>query len=167
MTDLGNLKGFELNREAHKFDDVDKSREAHHHTIGEGENQAASGAVLKSVEERVEVLETDEIEWTEVTSFLNSWVNFDAPSSVDRALKFGKRGNDGFIIGVIKNGTNADIFVLPVEYRPQTTNQGFACPNNGSTSLVLVEADGSVNHSSLNGGTNAFVFINIRYRIDA
>lgn len=51
MTDLGNLKGFELNREAHKFDDVDKSREAHHHTIGEGENQAASGAKVKALED--------------------------------------------------------------------------------------------------------------------
>lgn len=69
--DIGNLKAFELNREAHKFDDVDKQRESHHHTIGEGENNAASGGLLKGTIDRVSSLEEAKLAtqaWTDQSS---------------------------------------------------------------------------------------------------
>lgn len=45
-------------KELHTNDDVDSSKQAHHHTIGLGAHQAASGADLKALQEVAEYLDT-------------------------------------------------------------------------------------------------------------
>lgn len=63
LSDLKPNKGKEV-KEYHTNDDVDSDRNAHHHTLGLGRNQAAPGgeikrleALIEALEERIEVLE--------------------------------------------------------------------------------------------------------------
>lgn len=49
--------GFEARDTSHDNDDVDQDLRAHHHTIGTGPNQAASGADLKALTARVASIE--------------------------------------------------------------------------------------------------------------
>lgn len=43
--------------ELHKHDDLDFDNRAHHHTLGKGQYQAASGAWVASLEARIKALE--------------------------------------------------------------------------------------------------------------
>jgi hypothetical protein len=66
-----------------------------------------------------------------VTSFSNSWVNFDT----DRPARYWKIGDTVFLTGIIKSGTVGSVtaLTLPAGYRPVSANGlVFAVVSNGA-----------------------------------
>lgn len=59
---------FDLNEQAHRFDDVDNEQGSHHHTIGTGINQAASGKDLADLTERLAAVNTAEYTITQTVN---------------------------------------------------------------------------------------------------
>ena len=91
--------------------------------------------------------------WTNVSSFSNSWVNYDT-SAVARYSK----DPWGFVRleGRIKSGTvTSAAFTLPVGYRP-TAQRGFAVDSNAAYGRVLIGTDGTVTPSV---GSNVSFFL--------
>ena len=81
--------------------------------------------------------------WTDVSSFLNSWVNYASGSYANAAYKLGP-GSTVTLRGLIKSGTvNSSAFTLPVGYRP-STNLLFAVGSNAAFGLVQVQSSGNV-----------------------
>lgn len=107
--------------------------------------------------------EVDGIEpdpWTNVTSFLNGWVNFDA----NRKARYYRANGRVYLEGIIKSGTmNQPAFNLPPGYRITTgDNATFPVNSNGAFGVVVVNPNGNVAPSS---GTNAAVDLsNISFR---
>jgi len=80
--------------------------------------------------------------WTEVTAFENSWVNYS--TSWDSAAY--RKDVLGFIHlkGQVKNGTiGTDIFTLPVGYRPSTL-LAFPAVSNAAFGYIQIRTNGTV-----------------------
>lgn len=133
MTDTGNLEEFELNKRAHKFDDVNKSREAHHHTIGDGENQAASGKGLKDLVERVTTLEGVEIQ-TGSTS-----VVFAAQETTTVDVTFPEEFSDVPVVFAIL-AESSGVTLVNGAYNITTTGCTIRAIHKNTTSITVTQA---------------------------
>lgn len=92
------------------------------------------------------------LQWTEVTAFQNSWVNF---STAEHNAAYMK-DHLGFVHlrGLIKSGTIGTVaFTLPEGFRP-SKHMHFAVPSNGAYGQLNVQPDGDVVPSA---GNNAYV----------
>lgn len=110
----------------HMQSDVDKSIDAQHHTLGEGDTQAASGGKLKRLSDRVEQLAGQIVPpvdsgWIDVTSFTNSY----SSDSAGNSNKVAYRDVNGtiYLKGGLLRGTATGsawiaAFTLPAGYRP-------------------------------------------------
>lgn len=97
---------------------------------------------------------------TLVSSFSNSWVNFDSP----RPAAYYRIGGRVYLQGIIKDGTmNTTAFTLPSGYRPsQTGDLLLPVVSNGAFGLVVVETDGDIRP---NVGSNvSFVLEGVSFR---
>lgn len=82
-------------------------------------------------------------DWTAVTVFQNSWVNFDITTNPGAQYR---KTVDGMveIIGTVKDGVaTATAFTLPVGYRP-SLNCGFAVASNNAFGEAVIDSSGNV-----------------------
>lgn len=91
--------------------------------------------------------------WIEVTTFLNSWVNYGAgyPTAAYRKI-----GDIVYLKGLLKLGTvSVAAFTLPVEYRP-STNRHFITMMTAAAGGLRINTDGSVTFGDPGGGGNGY-----------
>lgn len=156
----------EPSRQLHAFDDVDSDRFAHHHTLGEGPNQAASGAKVKLLEDRITALEVGDDPWHNVGSvgepaFGAGWGSRGGWGPV----AFKKIGPIVYLRGLANGPALAagavvsTIFTLPVGYRPDASGgHHFVVPSqtNAMTRILITNA-GQVN-TNFNGAASGAGF---------
>lgn len=94
-------------------------------------------------------------------SLLNSWVHFGSPFNTPAYYK-DSLGMVHFK-GVIKSGTNANIFVLPVGYRP-LAELYMMTNSNTATAVVRVKPTGEVYQDT--GSTTALSLDNLHFRAE-
>lgn len=88
---------------------------------------------------------------TPVSTFTNSWVNFDT----DRPAGFYKDRGRTYLTGLLKSGTvGSSAFTLPSGYRPASVNGLiFAVDSNGAFGVIVILSTGTVIPSS---GSNVY-----------
>lgn len=103
----------EASRLAHTQDDVDFDHTSHHHTIGDGQFQAAPG---KDTNDRLNALEASGV-WNDAV-LQNGWENY---GSSYATAAYMKKNGIVYLKGLIRYGTitsGTQLFVLPVGFRP-------------------------------------------------
>jgi len=82
--------------------------------------------------------------WTEVTAFQNSWVNYNSSTTTTAAYV---KDSFGFVHlkGTVKDGTVGDVacFTLPIGYRISKIAR-FPIVSNSLFGIVRIETDGAV-----------------------
>jgi hypothetical protein len=82
-------------------------------------------------------------EWTEVSTFTNSWVNYGG--DFFNASYIQDPGGFVHLRGVIKSGSvGSSAFTLPTGYRPTSSNGLFVVISNDSVGRVDIDTDGNV-----------------------
>ena len=82
--------------------------------------------------------------WQSISTFANSWVNYDPPTQHSVAYYKDSLGIV-HLRGLIKNGTvGAVAFTLPAGYRPDLPYH-FACASNNAAGVGRVDPNGTVN----------------------
>lgn len=163
----------ETHRLAHEKDDVDFDAKAHHHTIGDGPYQAASGAKLKALIAAVEALGViadaaitpaelaaaladyeltiDDSGWINLGSAYHAdWTDLGTVSSVPyRRGQYKKRAGRVYLVGSVKRTTGATLTpcTLPVGYRPSAAIIR-ECNRNGAYGQLVITTDGVVTVSA-------------------
>jgi len=120
----------------------------------------SSGQLLKSNGSSAPSWDGDTA-WTYVSSFYNSWTNYDSTESTWAHAKYRKTA-DGtvYLTGLIKSGTIGSIaFYLPAGYRPGKS-KSWVVESNGEFSFVRVAASGAVTPAL---GNNAFIYLDLSF----
>ncbi len=100
-------------------------------------------------------------DWTDVSAFLNSWINYD--TGVHEPAGFYKDPSSRvFLRGSVKDGVADDIFTLPAGYRP-TKEERFAVSENGVFGEIKILPSGIV--SKTVGGNTRLHFFGVSFRI--
>lgn len=109
--------------------------------------------LFKYINDEDAKLTADDSLWLAPT-FQNSWVNYGAGWGV---AGYRKRRNIVFLRGLVKSGSVAAIFTLPVGFQPNDQRIFTTCANAGAA-RIDVTAAGLVSVIGYGyGGTNAFV----------
>ena len=117
--------------------------------LGEYDPKELDG-FFRKVSEQINLLRTAP-EWIEVTSFANTWVNFNAANNSAAYCKDAM----GFvhIRGMVKDGTDwSTIFTLPVGYRP-AKQEIFVTISNDAVGRIDINTDGGVGSYVINDPT--------------
>lgn len=93
----------------------------------------------------------------------NSWVSYDSGSTFEIPA-YTRIGGVVHLKGLMKSGTSSAAFTLPPGYRPLKFRYFTCAASPGTTCVVSVAADGTVNVAAYaSGGTNAYVSIELSF----
>lgn len=105
---------------------------------------------------------TEDTGWNNITTFYNSWVNFDG-----RKAQYKRLGKQVWLRGVIKSGSLADALLIPTGFRPANTSDTgqrlWICASGGGTpALVTIMPSNGI--LSVQTGSNSWLSLdNITY----
>jgi len=160
----------------HRYSDKDVSQESDHHTLGTGIEQASPGdhnhdgknsKTLATNSHNHSGLVTADTAWHEIgtagePAFQNAWLNYDTTFN---SAAF-RKTVDGTVLlkGLIRSGTPAAIFILPVGYRPLKQYLFIGWSVNSSARIDVLSGGTVLLVVYDTGGSNAFVSLdNIQF----
>ena len=105
--------------------------------------------------------------WNLVGNMINGWTNYSPTAGGFARLAYRKTTHNTVqIVGLIRNGTSANIFLLPSAYRPNSTHMFPSIIGGNAVGRLDVAADGYVKYNGTLSTSPSFVSVNIEFPLD-